>query len=78
MHSLIVENVEEQKEENTNYVLSFDPAITTVNILTNFTKMSFTGISKMFCRKVKKGRRSLSFSRHLQLGVVGTTVYFSK
>lgn len=38
MHSLIVENVEEQKEENTNYALSFDPAITTVNILTNFTK----------------------------------------
>lgn len=38
MHSLIVENVEKQKEENTNYVLSFDPAITTVNILTNFTK----------------------------------------
>ena len=38
MHSLIAENVEEQKEENTNYVLSFEPAITTVNILTNFTK----------------------------------------
>ena len=31
MHSLIVEHVEAQKEENSNYMLSFDPVITTVN-----------------------------------------------
>ena len=37
MHSLIVEHVEEQKEENRNYMLSFDPVITTVNSL-YFTK----------------------------------------
>ena len=39
IHPFILENVDEQEEENTNYMLPFYPAITTVNILTNFTKL---------------------------------------